>query len=90
MSATLPTPRPPSPVKISNIATPGRHCGWRATAPSGYKYEEKHADLAAERERIRWRTFDMNMMTFIEMNRTLLGVPPLEKSVSGLNDDRKE
>lgn len=43
-------------------------------------YEEKHGELAAERDRIRWCTFDMSTVSFTETNHAVLRLAPLEKS----------
>lgn len=53
-------------------------------------YEGEQADLAAEREHIRWRSFNMNIVTFTETDRTLLGIPLLQNAGHGLNDDGQE
>lgn len=54
-------------------------------------YEDKLTDLAAECERIIWRTFDMNMVTFTEMNhaRRLIVCSPSSK-IRSVDDDGRE
>lgn len=53
-------------------------------------FMEKQTELTTERERIRWRTFDMKIVTFTESNRALLGLSPLEKVAPNLDDNKHE
>lgn len=53
-------------------------------------YEEAHADVVAERERLRWRIFDMEMVIFTKTNCAILGHAPADKATLNLDDHRQE